>query len=71
MKTRKTTFGNVVLGAVLFMPEGQFQKIDEPTDNGNKYGNTYNTKPGFNLNKDEEVETTIYSLKDRPDLREA
>lgn len=76
MKTKETTFGNVVLGAYIWMNGYSGVKIDEPVGNGeNKHGQTSNTvwdpksgNPG-NLSESDLVETTYFSLKNEPENR--
>lgn len=76
MKTKETTFGNVVLGASISLNGYAGQKIDEPIGNGkNKYGQDRNVawdpkaKNPVNLSESDVVETTYFSLKDEPENR--
>lgn len=72
METVKTTFGNVVLGARVIFDGKLGQKIDEPAVSGNKYKNRHNFlahNGSANLSDEEAVETTRYSLKDKPEWR--
>lgn len=71
---RKTTFGDVVLGAVVWF-EGQLgQKVDKPNEAGaNEHGQGYNfhVSPVKNPLPGDMVKTTYYSMKSKPELRRA
>lgn len=72
-KLKETTFDNVVLGAKVVYEGQHGQKVDEPiSKNRNKHGQDYNvmfSKGRSFLQKDTVVQTTYFSLKDEPEMR--